>query len=66
MLVILVVIGSPNMPAISIFLNSFLTQDDHIQGYLKIFGIAGIFGPYLDRYGRHNRSPDKKNRLRVL
>ena len=28
-----------------IFLNSFLTQDDHFQGVLKIFEIAGIYGP---------------------
>ena len=31
------------MPAISNFLN--LTQDDHFQGVLKIFEIAGIYGP---------------------
>ena len=44
------------MPAISVsigtiyacnldFLNSFLTQDDHFQGVLKIFEIAAIYGP---------------------
>ena len=27
------------------FLNSFLTQDDHFQGVLKIFEIVGIHGP---------------------
>ena len=31
------------MPAISIFLNGILTQDDHFQGVLKIFEIAGIY-----------------------
>ena len=31
-----------------IFLNSFLTQDDHFQGVFKIFEIAGIYGPLLD------------------
>ena len=34
------------MPAISIFLNGILTQDDHFQGVFKIFEIAGIYGPY--------------------
>ena len=33
------------MPAISIFLNRLLTQNDHFQGVLKIFEIAGIYGP---------------------
>ena len=40
------------MPAISVSigtiyacLNSFLTQGDHFQGVLKIFEIAGIYGP---------------------
>ena len=49
----------PYMPTISIFFNSFLAQDDHFQGVLKVFEIdmwsptdtilteiAGIFGPY--------------------
>ena len=27
-----------------VFLNSFLAQDDHFQGDLKIFAIAGIYG----------------------
>ena len=29
-----------------IFKNSFLTQDDHFQGFLKIFEIAGIYHIY--------------------
>ena len=67
------------MPAISVsietiyacnldFLNSFLTQDDHFQGVLKILRlqaymvpseteIAGIFGPYRDQDCRHIWSP---------
>ena len=56
----------PYMPAIvsvedhiclqsRIFLNSFLTQDDHFQGVLKIFEIAGIYGPYRNGY---RSSPD--------
>ena len=32
-----------------IFLNRVLTQDDHLQGILKIFEIAGIYGPYQIR-----------------
>ena len=50
------------------FLNSFLTQDDHFQGVLKILRlqaymvpseteIAGIFGPYRDPDCRHIWSP---------
>ena len=50
------------------FLNSFLSQDDPLQGVFKFSrlqaymvsietDIAGIFDPYLDRYCRHNRSP---------
>ena len=31
-----------------IFLNRVLTQDDHFQGILKIFEIAGIYGPHPD------------------
>ena len=49
--------GRPIIPAISVkvgtiyacnfdFLNRFLTQDDHFQDVLKIFEIAGIYGPY--------------------
>ena len=32
-----------------IFLNRVLTQDDHFQGILKIFEIAGIYGPHRIR-----------------
>ena len=39
------------------FLNSFLTQDDHFQGVLKIFEIAGIYGPLLNQDCRHIWSP---------
>ena len=50
-------IGGAIMPAMSVltgtiyackldFLNGFLTQDDPLQGVLKIFEIAGIYGPY--------------------
>ena len=49
----------PNMPAIYLlgtiyacnldFLNRFLTQDDHFQGVLIIFDIAGIYGPSPDK-----------------
>ena len=36
-----------------IFLNRVLTQDDHFQGILKIFEIAGIYGPYRNWDCRH-------------
>ena len=37
------------MPAISNFLNRVLTQDDHFKNDLKIFEIAGIYGPHQMR-----------------
>ena len=66
MLTILVVIGTKyacnldhvgDQICLQFQLNSFLTQDDHLQGVLKIFEIAGIYGPHLDRYCRHNSPP---------
>ena len=43
------------------FLNSFLTQDDHFQGVLKIFEIAGIFGSYYNQNSKQNSNQNSKH-----
>ena len=45
MLAILITLGTKYACNLDLFFKSFLTQDDHFQSVLKIFEIAGIYGP---------------------